>query len=172
MKIDNKNITLEDFIISRNYKINIHENLKINVKRSICEWIKLYSFIKKIIVDCLDSKYYDFIEEILNLFFNNMHSLQGYSNVVNCKQLLPLIHNEEQTEKYIECERKKINFYLELGELLTHLQKLKRVFSKEFNIFVIEKHALCKKKHSQHTKRLCNYNSQYSMCRYIHKLMK
>ena len=163
-------ITLQEFISTLHFKKDLFLILNTNTKRTICEWTTILSLVKTTINNCLLYNQYYIAEETLFLFFSSLRSSNGFSNVESCRRLLPIIPNETAQVNYIDCQSKKMNFYMVLGELLYDLQK-KPLISKPFHDFLIEKHQICKNKFVEHSKRLCNYNANGAVCQFLKQLI-
>jgi hypothetical protein len=162
--------TLQEFISTLQFKKDLFLLLNTNTKRTICEWTTILSLVKTTINNGLLYNHYYIAEEILFLFFNSLRSPNGFSNVESCHHLLPIIPTEKAQENYIDCQSKKMDFYMVLGELLYDLQK-KPLISKPFHDFLIEKHQICKNKFVEHSNRLCNYNANGAVCQFLKQLI-
>jgi hypothetical protein len=157
--------TLDELICSKYDSSNLLHIVRENISRSVNDWIDILHQIKIVVVECLHHKYYNLIEEILSLFFTNIHTYCGRSNVERCNLYKYELHPTVET--YIECETIKVKFYIELGEFLHNLRKEESCFTKSFNSFLVEKHTLCKYKFKEHGKRLCGYQQGCSICGFL-----
>ena len=162
--------TLQEFISSLHFEKDLFLLLNTNTKRTICEWTTILSLVKTTINNSLLYNHYYIVEEMLFLFFSSLRSPNDFSNVESCHHLLPIIPTKTAQENYIDCQSKKMDFYMELGELLYSLQK-KPLISQPFYDFLIEKHQICKNKFIEHSKRLCNYNANGAVCQFLKQLI-
>jgi len=156
---------LDELLCDKHYSPNLLHIIRENKSRSVNDWIDILQQIKNVVIECLHHKYYNLIEEILILFFTNIHTYCRRSNVESCNRFKSVLN--PTIEMYIECEKTKVQFYIELGEILHNLQKDDSLFSKPFNCFLVEKHTLCKYKFKEHGNRLCGYQRGCAICSFI-----